>query len=396
MRAVAMFSLSPEWFLEPAPWYERMRRTAPVHQDDGSGMWSVFRYDDVERVLSDWKAFSSRFGVYDEPGDAVSPIGASMIGTDPPSHSKLRTIVSGPFGIRAIAAMEPRIRAITDRLLEPVVARGSMDVVSDLAEPLPVTVIAEMLGIPAEDRRTFKEWSDAIVELSNQFGGGDDEAMRRQREIGRYFLEVIEERRAHPGTDLISRVVHAEVDGQHLSDHDVLGFCILLLVAGNETTTNLIGNAVRCFLEHPDVAARLAAHPESLPTAVEEVLRYRSPVRAMFRVATADVPLDGTTIREGESVLAWIGSANRDETKFEDAARFVPDRTPNPHIAFGHGIHQCLGAPLARLEGRIALESILRRCRTQRADEGPESLEPVPSLIVNGVRHLPVAFDPAA
>ncbi len=391
-----MFSLSPEWFLDPYPWYEHMRRAAPVHQDEGSGMWSVFRYDDVQRVLSDWKAFSSRFGVYDEAGDAASPIGASMIGTDPPAHTKLRTIVSGPFGARAIAEMEPRIRAITDRLLEPVVPRGSMDVVSDLAEPLPVTVIAEMLGIPAEDRRKFKEWSDAIVELSNQFGGADDDAMRRQREIGRYFLEVIEERRAHPGKDLISRVVHAEVDGQHLSDHEVLGFCILLLVAGNETTTNLIGNAVQCILEHPEVPERLAADPALLPTAIEEVLRFRSPVRAMFRVATADVPLDGATIRDGDSVLAWIGSANRDESKFPDAGVFVPDRTPNPHIAFGHGIHQCLGAPLARLEGRIALESLLRNGRRLRSDQDPKTLEPVSSLIVNGVRHLPIAFEPAA
>ena len=391
-----MFSLNPEWFLEPAPWYERMRRTAPVHQDEGSGVWSVFRYGDVHRVLSDWKAFSSRFGVYDEAGDAVSPIGASMIGADPPAHTKLRTIVSGPFGARAIAEMEPRIRAITDRLMDPVVSGGAMDVVSDLAEPLPVTVIAEMLSIPSEDRKRFKEWSDAIVELSNQFGGGDDEAVRRQREIGRYFLEVIEERRAHPGEDLISRVVQAEVDGQHLSDHDVLGFCILLLVAGNETTTNLIGNAVRCFLEHPDLAERLASEPTSLPAAIEEVLRYRSPVRAMFRVATADVPVDGATIREGESVLAWIGSANRDEAKFPDAATFLPDRAPNPHIAFGHGIHQCLGASLARLEGRIALEALVRRCRRLRSDADPMSLEPMASLIVNGVRHLPIAFEPAA
>ncbi len=391
-----MFSLSPEWFLEPAPWYERMRRTAPVHQDEGSGVWSVFRYDDVQRVLSDWKHFSSRFGVYDEAGEAVSPIGASMIGTDPPGHTKLRTIVSGPFGSRAIAEMEPRIRAITERLLEPVASRGAMDLVSDLAEPLPVTVIAEMLGIPAEDRRQFKTWSDAIVELSNQFGSGDDAAMRRQREVGRYFLEVIQERRAHPGEDLISRVVRAEVDGAHLSDPDVLGFCILLLVAGNETTTNLIGNAVRCFLEHPALVERLAAHPDALPTAVEEVLRYRSPVRAMFRVALEDVPLDGTTIHEGESVLAWIGSANRDASKFPDAARFLPDRTPNPHIAFGHGIHQCLGAPLARLEGRIALEALLQRCRHLRSDADPMRLEPMESLIVHGVRHLPVTFDPAA
>ncbi len=389
-----MFSLDPDWFLNPYPWYERMRRTAPVHHDEANGLWSVFRFDDVERVLSDFRGFSSRFGVYDEDGEPLSPIASSMIGTDPPSHTKLRTIVSGAFTSRAIADLEPRIRAVTARLLEPVAAAGSMDVVTDLAEPLPVTVIAEMLGIPAEDRTRFKEWSDAIVGLSNQFGGGDDEAARRQAEVGRYFLRVIEDRREHPGPDLISRVVHAEVDGERLSDREVLGFCVLLLVAGNETTTNLIGNAVQCFLEHPEAAARVAADPRLLPAAVEEVLRYRSPVRTMFRVATQDTRLDGGTIRAGDSVLAWIGSANRDEGKFADATRFDVGRTPNPHIAFGHGIHQCLGAPLARLEGRIAIEGLLARCRGMRLAEPRRPMEPLASLIVQGMRHLPVAFDP--
>lgn len=391
-----MFSLDPDWFVNPYPWYETMRRTSPVHRDEASGLWSVFRYDDVERVLSDHRGFSSHFGAYNETGEVASPIAASMIGTDPPSHTKLRTIVSGAFTPRAIADLEPRIRAITARLMEPTAPRGSMDVVTDLAEPLPVTVIAEMLGIPTEDRGRFKAWSDAIVGLSNQFGSGDNEARRMQADVGRYFLRVIEDRRERPGRDLISKVVRAEVDGQHLSDQDVLGFCILLLVAGNETTTNLIGNAVQCFLDHPDVPQRLAAHPALLPPAMEEVLRYRSPVRAMFRVARTDVRLDGTTIREGDSVLAWIGSANRDEAKFPDAARFDIGRAPNPHIAFGHGIHQCLGAPLARLEGRVALEALLARCQGMRPERPREPLEPLASLIVQGVRHLPVVFEPGA
>ena len=391
-----MFSPDPDWFLDPYPWYERMRRTSPVHRDEGSGVWSVFRYDDVERVLSDYRGFSSRFGSYDDAGEDASPLAASMIGTDPPSHTKLRTMVSSAFGPRAIAELEPRIRAVTTRLMEPAVARGSMDVVSDLAEPLPVTVIAEMLGIPPEDRRRFKAWSDAIVGLSNQFGGGDDGALRLQAEVGGYFLRVVEDRRQRPGTDLISRVVRAEGGGQRLSDQEVLGCCILLLVAGNETTTNLIANAVQCFLEHPRVAARLAAEPARLPAAIEEVLRYRSPVRAMFRVATQEMRLDGRAVPAGDSVLAWIGSANRDEAKFPDAARFEPDRTPNPHIAFGHGIHQCLGALLARLEGRVALEALLTRCRGIRRERPREPLEPLASLIIQGVRHLPIAFEPWA
>ncbi len=373
-----------------------MRRTSPIHRDEDAGLWSVFRYADVERVLSDHRGFSSRFGVYDEDGDAMSPIASSMIATDPPSHTKLRTIVAGTFTNRSVAELEPRIREITAGLMAPITARGSVDVVADLAEPLPVTVIAEMLGIPSKDRRTFKQWSDAIVGLSSQFGAADADGARMQDEIGRYFLRVIEDRRDNPGPDLISKVAHAEVDGQRLTDHEVLGFCILLLVAGNETTTNLIGNATLTFLERPDILARLSADPSGLPAAVEEVLRFRSPVRAMFRVARQDLALDGSRIHEGDSVLAWIGSANRDEATFPGAARFVPDRSPNPHIAFGHGIHQCLGAPLARLEGRIALEALLTQCRGLRRADGREALEPLASLIVQGIRHLPVEFEPGA
>ncbi len=389
-----MFSLDPDWFLNPYPWYESMRRTAPVRRDDASGIWSVFRYAEVERVLSDHRAFSSRFGAYDGDGEAVSPIASSMIATDPPRHSRLRTTVSSAFTSRAIAEMEPRIREITRALLDAKVATGAMDVVSDLAEPLPVTVIAEMLGIPAEDRKKFKEWSDAIVGLSNQFGGADEESARMQGEVGRYFLNVIEERRRHAGADLISRVVHAEIEGERLSDGEVLGFCILLLVAGNETTTNLIGNAMQTLLEHPEAMARLRADPSRIPAALEEVLRFRAPVRAMFRVTKAEVPLDGTAIPQDESVLAWIGSANRDESVFPDAARFDIDRSPNPHIAFGHGIHQCLGAPLARLESRVALEALLTRCPGLHRESPGEPLEPLASLIVQGLRHLPVAFEP--
>lgn len=390
-----MFSLGPDWFLNPYPWYETLRRSAPVHRDEGSGLWSVFRYADVERVLSDYRSFSSRFGAYGETGDAVSPISTSMIATDPPAHTKLRTLVSRAFTQRSIGAMEPRIRAIADGLLDEALPRGTMDIVRDFSEPLPVTVIAEMLGIPAEDRRTFKAWSDAIVGLSNQMGPGDDEAQRVQADIARYFLRVIEERRAQPGTDLISTVATAQVDGQALSDREVLGFCILLLVAGNETTTNLIGNAVQCFLDRPEVVRGLRTEPAALPAAIEEVLRYKSPVQAMFRVALQDVALDGHRIPAGDSVIAWIGSANRDENEFPQAARFDAARRPNPHIAFGHGIHQCLGAPLARLEGRIALETLLRRTDSIRRADPEAPLEPLESIIVHGVRSLPVVVEPA-
>ncbi len=373
-----------EYLLNPFPFYKMMRESDPVHHIAEYRAWQVFRYDDVQRVLSDYAAFSSNFS----QGQAQDPLSTSLVSMDPPRHRQLRNIVTQAFTPKGVARLADRITAIVTDLLDPIVARGRMDVIGDLSYPLPVIVIAEVLGIPQQDRESFKLWSDAIVGATGSEGGDP------QHEMGAYFMDMIARRRREPQDDLISALLDAQIDGQHLNQRELLGFCILLLVAGNETTTNLIGNALLCFDEQPEVMEQLRAEPELIPNAIEEVLRYRSPVQMMYRRAISDVTLDGRAIRAGQMVIAQIGSANRDEAQFPDADKFDIRRTPNRHIAFGHGIHFCIGAPLARLEARIVLTHLLTRLRDiRRVREAP--LEAIGSDIVYGVKHLPITFTAA-
>jgi cytochrome P450 len=279
-----------------------------------------------------------------------------------------------------------------------------MDLVDDLAYPLPVVVIAEMLGIPSEDRAQFRVWSDQLVRSADNLFG-DREAMKSDAaESGPplvmagmepYLARIIEARRLDPRDDLISGLVAAELDGEKLTAGDLMSFCSLLLVAGNVTTTNLVTNAMLSFVQNPQALKQLQADPSLLPGAIEEVLRYQSPVQFMFRITTGPVALSGQTVPAGSVVLAFIGSANRDSAKFVEAGKFDIRREPNPHIAFGHGIHYCLGAPLARLEGRIVLSILLQRLRDVRlANVLP--LTAGEALILHGVRHLPLRFRPSA
>lgn len=375
--------------LNPFPWYQQMRSSSPVHYDPSYDSWSVFRYDDVQRVLSDFASFSSRF---QGAGSSIAnPIGSSLIGTDPPRHRQLRSLVSQAFTPRAIAALEPRIDVITNELLDRVAQSGEIDVVKDLSYPLPVIVIAELLGIPPEDRDRFKYWSDAIVAGGTSENGEFDGFHHVQMEAGAYFMRVLAERKQNPKEDLISALLQAEIDGEKLSDLDLLGFCILLLVAGNETTTNLIGNAILCFDEQPGLYEELRSDPGLLPGAIEEVLRYRSPVQHMYRTVVEDMELGGQRLRKGQGMVAWIGSANRDEEQFPQADHFDIRRDPNRHIAFGHGIHFCLGAPLAKLEARVALGAMLERLPGLRMVPGAR-LEALEGAIVYGVKSLPVTF----
>lgn len=366
---------------DPYPWYETMRRDAPAFYDSRAGSWNVFRYADVQRILQDHATFSSDLSGQ-LPAEQRDAFQASMIGMDPPRHHRLRSLVSKAFTPRAVAAMAPRISAIADELLDRAIDGGSLDVATDLATPLPVTVIAEMLGVPPDDRELFKQYSDAIV--GENLGDANAE-----RELADYFARAIERRRQQPRDDLISGLIRAEIDGEHLSIAELLGFCVLLLVAGNETTTNLIGNAVLCFAEQPSVTRRLREEPSLLLTAIEETLRYRSPVQALpNRLATVDTTLGGQTIERGQPVVFWLGSANRDEATFPDADRFVVDRTPNPHLAFGLGVHFCLGAPLARLEAKIALTALLARCPDLSVVESGVKMSNSP--IVFGPTRLPI------
>ncbi len=379
--------------LDPFPLYEVMRQSHPVYFDPRRQSWNVFCYEDVQRVLSDYETFSSQFRGARQ-ADAQNSFAASIISTDPPRHRQLRSLATQAFTPRAVDALAPRITAIVQEHLDRVQGAGGMEVISDLAYPLPVIVIAELLGIPSQDRERFKRWSDYAVASANDLDDVDIGRFQgtEMMEMGMYFMNMIAQRRASPGEDLISGLLEASIDGEHLSQIELLGFCVLLLVAGNETTTNLLGNAMLTFAEHPEQWEELRAHPELIPQAIEEVLRFRSPVQAMFRYSRQEAEFQGRKLPANSHVIAWIGSANHDGSLFPQPETFDIHRTPNRHIAFGHGIHYCLGAPLARLEAKIALGAMLERYPAFELAPGAD-LKRQPSLIVYGLHDVPIKFN---
>src|SRR5437899_6192444 len=379
----------------PYPAYDQMRNGSPVFRLPPFDLWMIFDFEGVKRVLVEHDTFSSDLS--HAPGHG-NP-GEWFIFFDPPRHTKLRALISRAFTPRVVANLEPRIRELSRQLLDQAIEHGEMDLAAAFAVPLPMLVIAEMLGVPGADWPRYKRWSDVILKLANTFSR-DEEAARTFNEYGavtaemRVFLpDLIAQRRAAHQDDLLTRLVEAEVDGQRLTQQEILGFVQLLLVGGQETTANLINNAVLCFIENPDQLARLQASPDLLPSAIEEVLRYRSPVQWMPRATRGDVAVHGQVIPAGKLVLPLIGSANRDPRQFPDAGRFDITRAPNPHLAFGHGIHSCLGAPLARLEARIALADFLERVKGfELASDEP--WEPRKALQVHGPSRLPIRFTP--
>lgn len=375
---------------DPYPVYEQMRQVTPLlHVPPPFNGWMIFDYDGVKRALNDHGTFSSQ----------IQFPRKWFLFSDPPSHTKLRALISRAFTPRSVVNLEPRIREISGRLLDAVIERGAMDLATDYAVPLPMMVIAEMIGVPAADWAQYQRWNEVLLQISHS-RSGDEQASRvvadflaTSAEMNDYFAVLIAERETNPRDDLLTRLVAAEVDGERMTQDEILSFVQLLMVGGQETTTNLLNNAILCFLEHPDQLARLRAEPDLLPTAIEEVLRYRSPLQWMLRVPRRDVELNGQTIPAGALVLPMIGSANRDPKQFRDPGRFDITRDPNPHIAFGHGIHSCLGAPLSRLEAKIALGDLLERLPglTLASDE---PWPPRPALHVLGPARLPVRFDP--
>ncbi|AGP33134.1 cytochrome [Sorangium cellulosum] len=378
---------------DPYPLYEQMRSSSPALHIAPFDLWMIFDYDGVKRALTDHDAFSS--AVTPPTGKAPEWI----VFSDPPRHTKLRGIVQRAFTPRSIAGLEPRIRELSRELLDQRIEHGTMDLAVDYAGPLPTMVIAEMIGIPAEDRARFMRWSEAIVNLSHTLSGGEEAARvvsehaAVKEEMKAYVADLLEARRGAPEDDLLTRLVEAEVDGERLNEDELLNFFQFLLAAGTETTTNLIDNAILCLLESPSELARVRAAPDLVPSAIEEVLRYRSPLQMVFRETRRAVEVHGQAIPAGKLVLPVIGSANRDSRQFRDPGRFDVARDPNPHVGFGHGIHFCIGASLARLEARIALPDLLTRLRGL-ALASDEPWEPRKALIVHGPARLPVCFEP--
>jgi cytochrome P450 len=306
-------------------------------------------------------------------------------------------LISQAFTARSIASLESRVRDLSRDLLNNKIESEEIDIAADFAIPLPLIVIAELLGIPIEDRGRFRAWNDVLLRMSYTVVGAPppgviDEFVAATREMGVYLAGLLEVRRSKPTDDLLTRLLQAEMDGEHLTPEEILGLFQLLLLAGSETTTNLISNAVVCFMENPDQLGRLGHTPDLLTSAIEEVLRFRSPLQWMYRVTKRDVLMHGETIPAGKLVLAFIGSANHDPKYFHDPNRFDIARNPNPHLAFGHGIHFCLGAPLSRLEGRVAVGELLRRMKSfTPATAG--TWQPRQGLHLHGPANLPIRFE---
>jgi hypothetical protein len=381
----------PELHQDPYPVYRRLRDEFPVHFNARLRFFTLSRHADVLAALQAPDLYISGKGVYvgvpefdDGKLTAEVPL---LITLDRPRHTQMRALVSRAFTPRRIARLEPRIRAIARTLLDNVKGRGEFDLVREFSGPLPTIVIAELLGVPAEDQEWFKEKSTAVAQFDPTKPGARDRGPAV--ELGLYLAKVLEQRRRAPRDDLLSALLAAEIDGQRLSDPELIGFGFLLLVAGNETTTNLISNAAILLDRHRDQRRLLLEDPARIPGAIEEFLRYDSPVQGLARTTTAPVTLHGVTIPEGSKVLLLFGSANHDERAIPDAARFDVLRQPNPHVAFGFGAHFCLGANLARLEAKVAFEELLARLpdyaltqpRVERHCSGP----------IRGALRLPVA-----
>jgi cytochrome P450 len=392
-------------FADPYPLYRRMRDEQPVYWSDRFNSWLVTRYDDVVGALRDRRLSGRRTSTFiDQQLDPsmrerVAPLKRqleSFIGfTDPPDHTRLRKLVTTAFTWRVAEAARPRIQTIVDELIDAVVERGTLDLIRDVAFPAPAIVIAEFLGVPAADRHRFKRWADDFVpfitsgkltiEIAQTAQAGLD-AMRA------YLVDIVEERRRAPRQDLLSHLIAAEDQGDTLSDDELLSLCMTMLIGGHETTTNLIGNGTLALLRHPDQAERLRQDASLLPGAVEEVLRFDSPLQRTFRVATEDFELGGQTVQRGQIVAMLLGAANRDPRRFDAPDTLDIARPDNHHVAFGQGIHACFGSPLARLEGEIAFGTILRRLPGLRL--ATDSLDYQPTVGLRALKALPLEFDP--
>jgi cytochrome P450 len=398
-----------EFKADPFPYYRRLREVSPVHRvklPEGKMAWLVTRYDDVVQVLTDERFFKDfQFLAKDHVnstflerhlGPFLMPLARHMLNRDPPDHTRLRTLVQQAFSPRLVERMRGRIQQLSDELLDRAVGRGRMNLIADYALPIPTTVIAEMLGVPVADRHKFHRWSIAMLAAgATRFGLLL--AMPSAMSFMRYIRQFIKIRRADPRDDLVSALISAQEASERLTDDELLSMILLLIVAGHETTVNLIASGTLALLQHPDQLEKLRGNPALIKPAVEELLRFTAPVEtATERFAREDVEVAGVKISKGDLVLAAIASANRDENQFPDPDTLDITREPNRHLAFGLGIHFCLGASLARLEGQIAINALLTRTRDLRLAVLPNALRWRTGLVLRGLKALPVTFSPTA
>ncbi|MET9873666.1 cytochrome P450 [Actinacidiphila glaucinigra] len=395
MDTVDLTVYGEEFTADPYPFYARLREKGPVHRvrtADVGELWLIVGHDQARAALADTRfAKDSRalgWLSYDE-----ELLGRHMLVSDPPEHTRLRKLVAREFTGRRVEELAPRVEEVTAGLLDAMLARpdGTADLVEALAYPLPITVICELLGVPDLDREAFRAWSNEVVAPT-----GPEAERRAFEELAAYLHELIEDKRCAPGDDLMSALIRTtSEDGDRLSRSELSGMAFLLLIAGHETTVNLISNGVRALLTHPDQLALLRADMSLIDGAVEEMLRYDGPVEtATFRFTTEPVDVAGTVIPAREPVLVALAAADRDPGRFPEADRFDIRRDTRGHVAFGHGLHFCLGAPLARLEGRVAVRALLERCPDLALDADPVKLDWLPGMLMRGVRRLPVRFTP--
>jgi pimeloyl-[acyl-carrier protein] synthase len=394
--------LDPQVLANPYPLYQRLRTEAPVYWDPYLHAWVVTRYADVITVLHHFSANRTpspeqlaAIGLA-ELGPVAQVMVKQMLFMDPPDHTRLRGLASTAFTPARVEALRSHIREILDNILEPLLDAGRMDVIADLAAPLPAIVTAEMMGVPTADADQLKKWSADFAEVLGNFQHNPDRASRTLKcvaEMTSYFREAIQSQRVQPRDGLINALLTAEIDGDRLSEEEIVATCIVTMVGGQETTTNLIGNGVLTLLRNPDELERLRNDLTLIQSAVEELLRYESPSQHTARICPEDTEMGGKMIRKGQAVIAVMGAGNRDPERFPDPDRLDLGRTDNRHLAFGWASHFCFGAPLARIEGQLVFEAIARRMTNLKHEPGP--LVWRDNLGLRGLTSLPVTFSKA-
>ncbi|MFD1990494.1 cytochrome P450 [Paenibacillus nicotianae] len=362
LTQVSGFTTNEEKY-EPFAWYQHMRQNAPVYYDEGQDVWNVFKYDDVKRVAEDKDYFSNAVLLPDIIKD-------SLMGLDQPKHTLNRALINRAFTPKAVMSWIPKIDQIVADLMDAINGKPQIDIVQDFAFPLPMIIISELLGIPTEDSEKFRAWVSTLTVAPQD--NTIEEYMRiaqiqaeASQQLIVYFQHIIEVKRARPEQDIISDLIQAEENGYRLSPEELMGSCVFLLIAGNETTTSLITNSIYS-LNQNHLFRTLHTQPELIPTTVEEVLRYRAPVQRTIRKVSQNTVIGGKSLKAGDYIANWIGSANRDEDHFEQAELFIPNRRNNKHLSFGKGIHVCLGSQLARIEVKAALTALLQKYPNMR------------------------------